>query len=82
MSIGVDHMKILLRVFLVSVAAAACAATGAVAHEFKVGAIDIDGDGKADYAVTYGCNAWGDGQCQSHGAFFLARTGAIWTELQ
>jgi hypothetical protein len=48
----------------------------------EVGAIDIDGDGKADYAVTYGCNAWGDGQCQSHGAFFLARTGAIWTELQ
>jgi len=48
----------------------------------EIGAIDLDGDGKADYAVTYGCNAWGDGQCQSHGAFFLARTGAVWKELQ
>jgi len=48
----------------------------------ELGAIDIDGDGKADFIVTYGCNAWGDGQCQSHGAFFLARTGAIWKELQ
>lgn len=48
----------------------------------EVGEIDIDGDGKADYAVTYGCNAWGDGQCQSHGSFFLARTGAVWIEIQ
>jgi hypothetical protein len=48
----------------------------------ELGGIDVDGDGKADFIVTYGCNAWGDGQCQSHGAFFLARTGAIWKELQ
>jgi hypothetical protein len=48
----------------------------------EIGEVDIDGDGKADYAVTYGCNAWGDGQCQSHGAFFLARTGSVWTELE
>jgi len=48
----------------------------------EVGAIDVDGDGKADFAVTYGCNAWGDGQCQSHGAFLLERTGSVWTELQ
>ena len=48
----------------------------------EIGAIDLDGDGKADYAVTYGCNAWGDGQCQSHGAFFLVRSGASWKELQ
>ncbi|HET9992544.1 MAG TPA: hypothetical protein VFQ65_28620 [Kofleriaceae bacterium] len=47
----------------------------------EVGAIDIDGDGKADFAVTYGCNAWGDGQCQSHGAFLLERTGSVWAEL-
>jgi len=44
----------------------------------EIGAIDIDGDGKADYAVTYGCNAWGDGSCQSHGQFFLARRGQRW----
>ena len=31
----------IFRVFVVSVAAAACAATGAAAHEYKVGAIDI-----------------------------------------
>ncbi|MEO9156236.1 MAG: hypothetical protein ABI591_11590 [Kofleriaceae bacterium] len=48
----------------------------------EIGAVDLDGDGKADYAVTYGCNAWGDGQCQSHGAFFVVRTGAVWRELQ
>lgn len=48
----------------------------------EIGAIDVDGDGKADYAVTYGCNAWGDGQCQSRGAFFLVRAGAAWRELQ
>jgi hypothetical protein len=48
----------------------------------EVGAIDVDGDGKADFAVTYGCNAWGDGQCQSHGEFLLERTGAVWQELQ
>jgi hypothetical protein len=48
----------------------------------EVGAIDIDGDGKADFAVTYGCNAWGDGQCQSRGEFLLARTGLAWRQLQ
>jgi copper(I)-binding protein len=34
-------MTNIFRVFVVSVAAAACAATGAAAHEYKVGAIDI-----------------------------------------
>jgi hypothetical protein len=48
----------------------------------EIGAIDIDGDGTADYAVTYGCNAWGDGQCQSHGQFFLARAGTRWVEIE
>lgn len=47
----------------------------------EVGAIDVDGDGKADFAVTYGCNAWGDGSCQSRGQFFLARRGAKWVEI-
>jgi len=48
----------------------------------EIGAIDVDGDGTADYAVTYGCNAWGDGQCQSHGQFFLARVGTRWVEIE
>jgi hypothetical protein len=48
----------------------------------EIGAIDVDGDGRADYAVTYGCNAWGDGQCQSHGQFFLARAGTRWVEIE
>ena len=48
----------------------------------EVGAIDADADGKADYAVTYGCNAWADGQCQSHGQFFLARRGQKWIEIE
>jgi hypothetical protein len=48
----------------------------------EIGAIDIDGDGTADYAVTYGCNAWADGACQSHGQFFLARAGTRWVEIE
>jgi hypothetical protein len=48
----------------------------------EVGAVDVDGDGKADFAVTYGCNAWGDGQCQSKGQFFLVRRGAKWVEIE
>ncbi len=47
----------------------------------EVGAIDLDHDGKADLAVTYGCNAWADGSCQSHGQFFLARRGTKWVEI-
>lgn len=45
----------------------------------ELGAIDIDGDGKADVVATYGCTAWFDGSCQSKGQFFLARHGARWT---
>jgi len=41
MSIGVDIMTSIFRGFVVSVAIAAFAATGAVAHEYKVGALDI-----------------------------------------
>jgi len=48
-----------------------------VAH-LEVSGVDTDGDGKPDLAVTYGCNAWGDGSCQSHGQFFLARRGQRW----
>jgi len=44
----------------------------------ELGAIDIDGDGKADVVATYGCTAWFDGSCQSKGQFFLARRGARW----
>ncbi len=48
----------------------------------EIGAVDIDGDHKADFAVTYGCNAWADGQCQSHGEFLLARHGDVWREIE
>jgi hypothetical protein len=47
----------------------------------EIGAVDLDRDGKADLAVTYGCNAWADGGCQSHGQFFLVRRGAKWVEI-
>lgn len=47
----------------------------------ELGGIDTNGDGKPDYVVTYGCNAWGDGLCQSKGQFFLVRRGAIWVEI-
>lgn len=45
----------------------------------ELGAIDIDGDGRADVIATYGCAAWFDGACQSHGQFVLVRRGARWT---
>jgi len=44
----------------------------------ELAAIDIDGDGKADVATSYGCAAWFDGSCQSRGQFVLARRGARW----
>jgi hypothetical protein len=47
----------------------------------EIGVVDVDGDGKGDFAVTYGCNAWGDGQCQGRGQFFLARRGGHWAEV-
>ena len=50
--------------------------------DLEIGAIDVDGDRKADFAVTYGCNAWADGLCQSHGQFVLARRGSAWFELE
>jgi len=47
----------------------------------EIGSIDIDGDGKADFAVTYGCNTYGDGQCQGKGQFFLVRKAGRWAEI-
>jgi hypothetical protein len=51
-------------------------------RDVEIGALDLDGDGKADVAATYGCNAWGDGSCQSRGQFFLARRGTKWVEIE
>lgn len=48
----------------------------------ELGAIDLDGDGKADVVATYGCTAWFDGSCQSRGQFFVARRGARWAILE
>jgi len=48
----------------------------------EVVGVDTDGDGKADLAVTYGCNAWADGSCQSRGQFFLARRGLRWVVIE
>jgi hypothetical protein len=48
----------------------------------ELGAIDLDGDGKADVVATYGCAAWFDGACQSKGQFVLARRGARWTIIE
>jgi len=44
----------------------------------ELGAIDVDGDGRADVIATYGCAAWFDGACQSRGQFVLARRGGRW----
>ena len=50
--------------------------------KLEIGAIDVDGDGRADFAVTYGCTGWADGSCQSRGQFFLARHGVRWDEIE
>jgi hypothetical protein len=50
--------------------------------KLEVGAVDVDGDGKADFAVTYGCAAWNDGACQLRGQFFLVRHGVRWDEIE
>lgn len=50
--------------------------------KLEVGAIDVDGDGRADFAATYGCSAWNDGSCQARGQFFLVRHGARWDEIE
>lgn len=50
--------------------------------KLEIGAIDVDGDGRADFAVTYGCSAWNDGACQGRGQFFLVRHGARWDEIE
>ncbi len=48
----------------------------------EIAGVDTDGDGKADLAVTYGCNTWFDGACQSHGQFVLQRRGARWVVIE
>ena len=50
--------------------------------DLEVGALDLDGDGKADVVATYGCTAYFDGSCQAHGQFFLARRGNKWVEIE
>jgi len=44
----------------------------------EIALVDTDGDGKPDYAATFGCNNWADGSCQSRGQFFLAKRGVRW----
>jgi hypothetical protein len=50
--------------------------------DLEIGAIDVDGDGKADFAITYGCTVWGDGLCQVHGQFSLSSAKGAWREMQ
>jgi hypothetical protein len=44
----------------------------------ELGAVDVDGDGKADVVATYGCTIWFNGSCQSRGQFVLVRRGGRW----
>lgn len=44
----------------------------------ELAGVDVDGDGQADAVTAYGCAAWFDGSCQSHGQFVLVRRGARW----
>jgi hypothetical protein len=44
----------------------------------ELGAVDLDGDGRADVIATYGCTTWFDGACQSRGQFVLIRRAGRW----
>lgn len=46
--------------------------------DLQTAGVDLDGDGKIDLVMTYGCTAWFDGSCQSRGQFVLERTGNRW----
>jgi hypothetical protein len=48
----------------------------------ELAGLDLDRDGRADVAATYGCNGWSEGACQSHGQFFLVRRGERWLEIE
>ncbi len=50
--------------------------------DLEIGAVDLDGDGKADVALTYGCTVWGDGQCQVHGQAALAQVKGVWRAIK
>ncbi len=45
--------------------------------KLEVGVVDLDGDGKADVATTYGCKVWGDGVCQVTGQFIVVRSAKL-----
>lgn len=55
---------------------------GKAVAKLEVGAVALDGSKQADFAVTYGCAAWGDGSCQLRGQFLLERRGGKWVELE
>ncbi len=49
------------------------------ANQRELGAIDVDGDGKADLGVAFGCNGFADGECQNEGEIVLVHSGSAWT---
>jgi hypothetical protein len=50
--------------------------------DLEVGALDLDGDGKADLISTYGCTQFFQSSCQAHGQFFFAHRGQKWVEIE
>jgi hypothetical protein len=51
-------------------------------RDMEVGALDLDGDGKADVVATYGCTQFFQSSCQTRGQFFLAHRGAKWVQIE
>ncbi len=51
-------------------------------RDMEIGALDLDGDGKADVVATYGCTQFFQSTCQARGQFFLAHRGQKWVQIE
>jgi len=60
----------------------ALAGVGKALAGLELAGVDLDGDKQPDAAMSYGCTAWFDGLCQSHGAMVFVKRAGRWTELQ
>ncbi|HEY4243645.1 MAG TPA: hypothetical protein VGM88_27720 [Kofleriaceae bacterium] len=60
----------------------ALAGVGKALVGLELAGVDLDGDKQPDAAITYGCNAWFDGICQSHGATVFVKRKGRWVVVE